>query len=172
MAEAARSNTSIFQLSIETRLLYPRVAKMEAGETVLYNEFTSLIGSDVQRGGGYSALWSAREIALRDNDIVTKAIPNVGIKRLTDAEIANSGGETFARQRRLARRFVRKTATVDYANLSDTDKAALNAARSAQAVISLFAKPRTLDRITAANAVTGELPIARTLELFRGPKDN
>lgn len=175
MADAAevvarRGERPSFQVSVETRLLYARVRTMQFSEIVQYPEFNGLVDQDVQHEA-YAALKSARDIALRDDGIVTVAIAGIGIKRLTDSETVNSGTETANRQRRLARGYMRRAATVDPTKLSEADRLMLFGESSRQAAISLFAKPKALTRILAANtSCTGELPVARTLELFRGPK--
>lgn len=94
----------------------------------------------------------------------------LGIARRDDSEAVQSGAATFRRARRLARRGVERLTAVDFDALSPSDKALRNASLSAFALIKLMAKPKSLDRIAAANTAGGELPIARTLELFKGPK--
>ena len=161
-----------FTTSIETRLLYQRIRKMQVGDVVSYGELSSILGADV-RLTGRSALYSARQIAERDDTIVTEAVPNVGIKRLSDSENILSAGAVFTKIRRAANRGVsRLTALQNFDALSDTEKTLHNASVSALAVVKMMAKPKSVERIAGAvnTTNTGQLPIARTLELFRGPK--
>jgi hypothetical protein len=161
-----------FTASLETRLLYERLRKMVVGETVTYRELTGIIGQDTQRGGR-SALRSARHIAQRDNQIVLDAIQNVGLRRLSDRETVATAGQALNKVRRTAQRGIdRLTAVSDFDALPDADKAQHNASISALAVVKLMAKPKSVDRIAGAvnTTNTGQLPVARTLELFRGPR--
>lgn len=158
-----------FQTSVETRLLYARLRKLEIGEIVTYRELTQIISQDVQNEAR-GALTSARRMALRDDGIICDAIHNVGIKRLSDSEAVQSSTQTFARVRRLAHRGAERLVTTNPDALSQEDRIRRNASLSAFAVVKLMGKPKTLDKIAAANTAAGELPIARTLELFRGPK--
>lgn len=161
-----------FTVSLETRLLYERLRKLKVGEVVTYGELTGIIGQDVQ-AAGRGALRSARHIAQRDHQIVLDAINNVGLKRLSDRETVASAGQTLNKVRRTAQRGIDRLAAVsDFDALQDEEKAQHNASMSALAVVKLMAKPKSVTRIAAAvnTSNTGQLPVARTLELFRGPK--
>lgn len=163
-----------FTTSLETQLLIERLRQMEAGEVVNYNEFSDLISQNVQHEG-YAVMKSARDICQRDYQIVTAPVYNVGIKRLTDPETIASGADVCTRVRRAAKRGIdRITAVSDFNSLSDADKLRHNATISGLALIRMLTRPRALDRIASAvnTAQTGQLPIARTLELFRDPKDS
>lgn len=173
MAETAeiisKSERPIFQASVETRLLYDRLRNLQVGEMVSYAELSEIVGQDTQ-GEGRGALNSARRLALRDHDIVTDAVKNVGIKRLSGSEVVQSATATFSRVRRLAQRGARRLAAARDEGLSTEEKARRDASMSALAIVKLMGKPKSVDRIAAANTSGGELPMARTLELFRGPR--
>jgi hypothetical protein len=158
-----QSDRSLFQCSIETKWLIDRGRRLQVGEVVTYEELSKLIGIDV-REEGRGALRSARNILLRDEQIVLDSVPNVGLKRSSDSEIVQSAGAQRGVQR--------LTAVADFDRLSDADKLAHNASVSALAVIKLMGKPKSVERIAASvnTANTGSLPIARTLELFHGPR--
>jgi hypothetical protein len=167
-----QSDRSLFQCSIETKWLIDRGRRLQVGEVVTYEELSKLIGIDV-REEGRGALRSARNILLRDEQIVLDSVPNVGLKRSSDSEIVQSAGAVFSKLRRGAQRGVQRlTAVADFDRLSDADKLAHNASVSALAVIKLMGKPKSVERIAASvnTANTGSLPIARTLELFHGPR--
>lgn len=169
----ARSNyRAQFETSVETRLLYQRLRTVAVGESVTYRELSEIIGQDVQ-GAGRSALVSARRIALRDDLALFDPIRGSGLRRLSDHENLASASAVFGKVRRAARRGVeRLTAISDFAALSDADKAMHNAGVSALRVVELMSKPKSIDRLASAVNTTnaGELPVARTLEFFRGPR--
>lgn len=165
----SRRSRPNFQASIETRLLYDRLRKLAVGEIVSYRELTEIISQDVQ-GDGRGALQTARRLALRDDAIVCDVVKNIGVKRLSDREVVQSGSHTFVRVRRLAQRGAERLAAADPSALSSDENARRFASMAALAVVKLMGKPKSVDKIAAANNVSGELPVARTLELFRGLK--
>jgi hypothetical protein len=160
-----------FTASYETRLLYERLRKLEVKEIVSYQELSKIIGQDVQESGR-GALTSARKMAQRDDRIVTDAVTNVGITRIGDVETIASASLTFKKVRRAVQRGTERLTSVDFDNLSNDDKIRHNASISAFMVMKMMGRPKTVERLAAAvnTTNTGQLPIARTLELFRGPK--
>jgi len=161
-----------FSISIETTLLIERIKALKAGELLSYRDLNKLIGQDVQ-GEARHILQSARRICQREYQVVTDAERNVGVRRATDVELTTSGIHVFARLRRAAKRGIERVTSVsDFDALPDAEKIRHNATVSALAVMRHMAKPKSVDRIMGAvnTEGTGQLPIARTLELFRGPK--
>jgi hypothetical protein len=161
-----------FSRAIETTVLVDRIKRMSVGELIRYRELNELIGQDVQAEARH-ILHSARHICLREYKIVTDPLNNIGIRRATDVELTNSGLGIFGRMRRMARRGVdRVMAVADWDALPDAEKVRANATVSALKLMEVIGKPRSVDRIAGAvnTEMTGQLPIARTLELFGGKK--
>lgn len=161
-----------FSVTIETTLLIERIKKMQPNEILTYQECNSLIDQDVQAEARH-ILQSARRICQREYQVVTDAERNVGIRRLTDIEITNSGLRTFSGLRRMAKRGMNRITSVsDFDALPDAEKVRHNANLSALALVRLVTRPKSVDRLMGAvnTSITGSLPIARTLELFRGPR--
>ena len=160
-----------FTASLETRLLYERLKTLKVGEVIAYRELNQIIGQDVQTGGR-GALRSARHWAERDDRIVTDAIPNIGLKRLSDPENVAGSTTALTKIRRAAQRGIDRLIAVDWGGLEDADKLQHNAGLSALNIVKYLSKPKSVERIAGAvnTTSTGQLPIARTLELFRGPK--
>jgi hypothetical protein len=160
-----------FTASYETRLLYERLRKLRVKEIVSYQELSKIIGQDVQVEGR-GALTSARKMAQREDRIVSDAITNVGIIRISDTETVAGASLTFKKVRRAVQRGTDRLTSVDFDKLSSDDKLRHNASISALMVVKMMGRPKTIERLsTAVNTTnTGQLPIARTLELFRGPK--
>jgi hypothetical protein len=172
VGEVQQQRSPAFSVSIETTLLMERIKQMKQGELIGYRDLTKLIGQDVQ-GEARHILQSARRICQRDYQIVTDAEPKVGIKRRSDVELTTGGWQILARVRRAAKRGIdRITSVSDFAALPDAEKIRHNATVSALAIVRHMAKLKSVDRIAGAvnTENTGQLPIARTLELFRGPK--
>lgn len=166
------SNRTLFRLSIEARLLRDFFRGLKDGETRAYVELSEIIGCDI-RTSGRGALRTARDIVLREDGIVIDVVPNVGVKRVNDSEKIAGAVVVNGRIRNAARRsMARLQAVSDFDKLSEADKLTHNATASVMAAHDLMGKQRSIDKIVAAvNAsATGQLPIAKTLELFRGPK--
>jgi hypothetical protein len=160
-----------FSVSIETTLLVERIKQMKPGDLMTYRDCTKLIGQDVQ-GEARHILQSARRICQREYQVVTDAETNIGIRRATDVEVTTGAFQIFSRLRRAARRGIDRVTSVDFDGLPDAEKIRHNATISALRVMEVMGKPKSVDRISGAvnTEHTGQLPIARTLELFRGPK--
>jgi hypothetical protein len=150
--------------------LVDHIKQMKPGDVFSYRECNKLIGQDVQ-GEARHILQSARRICQREYQVVTDAQANVGIRRATDVELTNSGLSIFSRMRRAARRGADRVLSVtDWDALPDAEKIRSNATVSALKLMEVMGRPRSVDRIAGAvnTEMTGQLPIARTLDLFRG----
>lgn len=159
---------SIPELSIDARLLIDLLSKVGIGETVGYDTLSEAIGRDV-RGTAYSQLATARRHLLRDKQMVFEAVHNVGIKRLSDAEIVATGESAVGRVRRAARRGTQRLTSVqDFDALPNALKLKHNAYLSTLGAIGMLAKGSAVKKVEeAVSASSGALPIGRTLELFR-----
>ena len=102
---------AIAEISIETSLLYQRLASMKQDELIPYKELSDIISADVQNGARHH-LTSARRKALHEDDVVTDCVPNTGIKRLKDTDIVGVGVHGINRTRRLMRRTQEKLTAV------------------------------------------------------------
>lgn len=158
---------AIPEMAVDTRLLAQRLRGLTPGETVSYDELDKAIGRKV-RAGARQALYSARNIALREG-IVTEAVRKVGIKRLTDSEIVGAiGGQYRERVRRGGRRAMRKLTSVDFEQLSPHEKVKHNAELSQNGALVAFAGDTVTRRIAAKVSKTASEPLAlaHTLKLF------
>lgn len=157
-----------FEMSIDTRLLYERIKKMQIGDKVTYEELSALLGSDVT-GRARGHLGAARRIAEREDQIVTEAIRKVGIKRLNDSETVASGNLFRRKIRSASRRGVRRVTSVEFDRLSDADKISHNVQLSVFGAVQSITEPRRVQRLEGAvnTSNTGQLPLGKTLELFK-----
>lgn len=151
-------------LSIDTKMLSDRLAKCEDGETVTYADLSAIIGRNVQveaRGN----LTSAMHRMLAEG-AVFGSVRNVGVKRLTDAEIVGVGPEIIGRVRRAARRASAKLASVqNFEGLPPAAQTTHNMALSVLGVLAHITKPGTVRKLEARIEQGRQaLPLQRTLE--------
>lgn len=164
------TSKTIPELSVDTRLLYQRILKLNPDETISYAELSAVIGRDVT-GSARSNLFSARNKALREG-INTEAVTKVGIKRLTDTQtVGTTDGRVRDHIRRVTGKAVKKLATVDFNNLSNPDKVKHNTAVSHLGALRAFAADKIAPRIERkVKESNGEqLAIVHTLQAFEGP---
>ena len=159
-----------FELSIDTKFLYDRMVRIGIGEVVMYSELSGLINGDVQ-GEARSNMNSARRRAASIDGIEFDTIRRVGLKRMSDREIARETGEHYIGGiRRKARRGMKVLGHIgDPSALANEDKIKMNTDASFLGVIGHMCKPKHLKRIEeAVREAVNKLPPLKTLELFRG----
>jgi hypothetical protein len=156
-------------ISLDARMLYDRLKKLEIGEVVSYADLDSIVGRSVQ-GAAYGQLTTARRKALREDAMCFAPVMGIGIKRLLDVEIVATG-EWFTRKiKRTAGRALRTMATVaDYQALGDAEKNRLNVSVTICGAIAHALKPGSVKRIEAkVSEQNRRLAIASALEAFGG----
>lgn len=157
---------SIPEMAIDTRLLLQRLLKAKVGEIITYRELNREIDRDVQREAN-ACLQSAMRAALRQM-MVFSTIRNVGVKRLTDRELAGVGEATRLHISRSARLAMRKMTMVqDFKSLNNAEKVRHNTALAMLGAVAHIASPnqvRTLEGRVTANM--GVLPVQKTLAAF------
>jgi hypothetical protein len=157
-------------LSIDTKMLTDRLAKLGTGEMVPYAELSSLIGRNVQKEARGN-LMSAMRRLLADGSVFG-TVRGQGVKRLTDLEIVGCGPEIIGRVRRAARRAGAKLANIqDFDALPPEAQTTHNMALSVVGVLAHMTKAGTVrkleERIEAGRQA---LPLRRTLEVLGGGK--
>jgi hypothetical protein len=159
---------SIPEMAIDTRLLLQRLLKAAVGELVSYQELSKEISRDVQREAN-PCLQSAMRAALRQ-DMVFSTVRNVGVKRLTDRELAGVGEATRQHISRSARVAMKKMSKVqDFKALTDTEKVRHNTGLAMLGAVAHIASPKQAKalegRVSNSLAV---LPVQETLAAFAG----
>lgn len=154
--------------SIERRLLEQRLSEMREDEEITYDELSKLIGKDI-RNGAKHFLADARQWACDHHDVVTRCIPNVGIKRLKDADIVGAGLERAKHVRKSAGRGIRELSAVrEFDKLTNQQKITHNAVTMSLALARFSAKPTTTRKLESKiNPQMRELPVGRILELVK-----
>lgn len=161
-------NTSIPGQSIDTKLLLQRLQKAEVGELLTYDELGDIIGRDVQKEAR-SCLLSAIRSCL-SAEIVFGTVRNVGVKRLTDRELAGIGEDVRSHIGRVARKATRKMTLIsNFDNLTNEEKIRHNTTISmlgAVGHITSVKANRSLENKVAASLEV--LPLQKTLSAFMG----
>ena len=165
---AAMIASPIQKASADARFLSQALANSKDA-TVTYEVLSGAIGRDVRKHA-YGALQTALRIVLRDHSMVFEAVPNVGYRRLTSAEIVETqAGKAFASMGRVSRRTARKIHAADYNSLTREQRTAHNAQLSMLGVIGHMTKPSALLNVERETAKeSNELPVGKTLALFIG----
>ncbi len=159
---------SIPEMAIDTRLLLQRLLKAAIGEVIPYEELNTEIDRDVQREAN-PCLQSAMRAALRQ-EMVFSTIRGVGVKRLTDRELAGIGEATRQHITRSARAAVRKMSLVqDFKALTNEEKVRHNTGLAMLGAVAHIASPKQAKvlegKVTTAREV---LPLQKTLAALMG----
>ena len=156
------------EMSAETRLLSELIGAMQVGDVLTYEKLSEHIGRDV-RLHALSSLGSARKIAQRDFGVVVGVIRKVGIERMGDAGILGIVDQSVLRARRAFGRTAKTLRVADYARLTEAQQAEYNAKASTVAVIYRITSAKGQKSLaTALQETRAELPVAKTLEFFKG----
>lgn len=155
------------ELSIETKALADRLRGVEVGATISYVTLDTELSLQ-SRGRARHALRSARKILLREGirfDVVT----GVGLKRMTDAEIAKSGARSVRLVHAAARReSMKMSAVADFEALSNEEKIQHNATLSVLGAVAHFSKPAQVKILEGAvTAAKAWLPTKETIDVMR-----
>ena len=155
----------------DTIAIEARLRQLSVGETITWEELAAAIGCDCSPGSeGYSRLASARNSLLNDR-IVIGCIIGVGLKYLSDSDIAEVSGKEVKKVRRASRKSLKKLASVrEFDELSPDQKRQHLVASAQLGAVHEFSKPAAQKKIAAA--VNGSpLSLGRTLSLFNGQPD-
>lgn len=158
---------TIQELSIDSRTLYDRLAKMEIGEFIPYSELTMLIGRDIQNDARGN-LDTARNMARRDNRMVFGVVMNEGLKRLADEEIVGVGMQAVKSIGKASLRAMKKLVCVrEFDKMKPETQVKHNTMLSVLGVMNAMSKPKRVLQIEDRVAkVQKRLPIAETIEAF------
>lgn len=172
MSETNGKTRSMFEVSIDTKLAFERLQRCTPDEIVSYKELTELLGRDAQTAG-YHNIAQARNMLLRGEGgtpMAFSAVVGVGVKRMADGDLANSGRHYAARIRRTSKRGMQTLAAVsDFDALPNESKIAHNAMVSLLGAIALASKEKSIQKIEiAVDKEQEKLSFAKTLALFRG----
>lgn len=157
--------TPVFQMSVDSRLIYQTLVKATVGQTFTYEALSEITSRKVDSSSG--CLRTAMLRALRDKGFVFASLRLVGVKRLADTEIVDEGTQSSDRIRRMSKRSVERLTKVNFETLSREKQAEHSARVSIMATVGHMTAQKQFHRVEDAAAKAGrELPIAATLALF------
>lgn len=156
-----------FVASIDVRSICKAFSETKVGDTVTYLQLSELIGRDVQTEAR-SVLTSARKISQREDGIVFGTIYKVGLKRLSDIEIVQTGAETVVKIRRASRRAGDRVAVPRPENLPIESRVQQNLYLSVFAMLHNVAQDKQIKKLEERVArAESRLPLDKTLDAFR-----
>ena len=163
------TDKTLNEISFETRLLYQHIAGLKTGETFTYEQMEKLIDRNPRPGGkGYSNLYAARRMAENNDRIVTGAVQNIGIKRLDDSQIANTGKSAIGHISRACYRAAKRLTCANFDALSNDDRISHNASLSMLGAIRQASNAAAVKRIEkAVREQNDQLTVGRVLDLFK-----
>lgn len=161
-------NKSIPEMAIDTKLLFQRLQKAFVGDLITYPELSEIIGRNVQKEAR-GCLISAMRVALY-NEMVFGTVRKVGIKRLTDRELAGIGEGVRLHIGRVARKAVRKMTMVNnFETLSNEEKIRHNTGVSMLGAIGHITSSKQAKSLEGKVSSSLEaLPLQKTLQAFMG----
>ena len=154
-------------VSIETKLIYERLAKAAVGDVVTYEELSKLIGCDVRHHRG--PVNSALNQLVRQHVVFT-CVARVGFKCCSDTEkITVVSFDQLKRMRRAGKRAQRAAAAVEnFEKLPRDVQTQHNVQMSIAGAVLQMTTVNGQKKIKAAvETVQHELPLAATLETFK-----
>lgn len=139
---------TIGEISIFSQQLIGILIEVETGVVVTYPELSEVIGVDVTSTKGRGYLETARKRLCKDHNIVFDTVRSVGIKRLSDEEIAKTTGESYIKSvRSKSRKTYDKINSADYHNLSKESKINYNSTMTVLALLNHVTNKKSLKRI-------------------------
>ena len=116
---------------------------------------------------GYSYLYSARQIAEREN-VHFGAVSGLGIQRITHEEVVMGSSAGISRMRKTARRLAKRITRVNFDSLTSRAKQIHNTNLTIFRLGELFSKPSLVKQIESkVKDTSGPLAIEDTLKMFK-----
>lgn len=154
------------ELSANTRLLITALKRLEPGDEVRWPELTRAVGRDV-RSDARSALESARRVLLRDEKIRFGVVRGVGLRRMTDLEVATSGDAALRSISRKANREKKKIEAVQ--RPEDLPAGAMTQMHTHAALLGTLAyvtRPKEVQRLESVCAANNGIDQSAVLRVF------
>jgi hypothetical protein len=165
---------SIPEKELNVQILFNLLDTVEIGETIPYEELSEAIGKKVnyQNGVPGPAYWTLNKAVnriLNQKQKVFEAVQKVGMKYLTDSEVVTTVGErAIRRTRKFINKSVKRIITVDFDNLSNSDKIKHNTDLSVINVIKVITSRDKINKIEIAvlNNSGLRLPYSEMIETY------
>lgn len=137
-----------FEESPFRRALMEKLSELPMDGVMTYAEAATIVNGDPQ-GEEYHLVKSARD-ALLNRGIVVVAIPNVGLKRLSDVGAVAATEHHLGRSQNAVRRAGKTLRACDYDALPDTEKKRYGLAQLRVSILRQFSGRGATKRLTAA----------------------
>ncbi|MHA1962750.1 MAG: hypothetical protein ACW99U_21385 [Candidatus Thorarchaeota archaeon] len=157
---------SIPELSVDTQVLIRRLAKVGIDETIEYKELSAEIRRDVQQEARGN-LFTARHRLQVDEGMVFGAVFGVGLKRLDDTGILQTGMSDVKRIRNVSVRAGKRLSIVDPESLNDADQREHLLLLSQFGVLAHVGKERTQRKLAEKIKPGNLMPASEMLEKIR-----
>ncbi|TGU44645.1 hypothetical protein EN788_22275 [Mesorhizobium sp. M2D.F.Ca.ET.145.01.1.1] len=157
---------TLFEMSIDTRMLYDRLKKAVTGEVISFTQMSEELGRPI--AGDCSNLQSALH-RLEGEGIAFANVRGSGYQRMNDIEVVNSAETAREGIRKKARRAIKRLTCVQkFDALPNELKVKHNAALSGFGAIASIMSPGRVKSLEEQVAKAGaQLPLAKTLEAFK-----
>lgn len=158
----------IGQLSLDATLLAKRLSICAQGESIPYDDLSSVIKREV-RGEARYILSTARKVCMRESKIVFGTVHGVGLRRLTDEEIADSFHAPIRHIRITASKAGHVVACADTSKLSPEKQRAVSVGLSVTGAIALFSCTKSvalLDAAAKASPTPAKIDMGEMVALF------
>lgn len=154
-------NRTIGTTSIDSKLVYEKIKTLLPGETLTYKELSEITGRNITKHR--HILKTARNTALRENQMVFDCVTGIGIKRLSDSEIVSiESVRPMAKVRSALRNGVKRITCAQ--NITNEERIRVNASLSMYGVLSEFSKSKSLDKLQPI--CTDLIPFGKVLKMF------
>lgn len=159
---------AIREISVDSQVAMKRLSQAKVGQTITYDELSTLLGRNVQREARYCLQTACRRL-LTDERMVFEAVRGVGMKRLDDVGIVDVGQHYIRRVHNTARRGAKKLMCVqEFDKLPNDKKVEHNASLSVLGMLNHVTKNKEIAKIEKkVEQASGQLPLAKMLEHFQ-----
>ncbi len=159
-----------FCRAIETTSLMKELEKLRSSEEITYEELSKIaMGNCAPTGIKKGFLKSARDILFKTKGIEFKAIPNVGLQRMTDEDKMEKSQKTLPSYQRKVKKDMHRLTSIEYDKLSTSKQLEWNIQMTATNVLKVVSSGDGVNIITkeiANNSNPDRLALEETLKLF------
>jgi hypothetical protein len=159
-----------FCRAIETTSLMKELEKLRSSEEITYEELSKIaMGNCAPTGIKKGFLKSARDILFKTKGIEFKAIPNVGLQRMSDEDKMDKSQKTLPSYQRKVRKDMHRLTSIEFNKLSTSKQLEWNIQMTATNVLKVFSSGDGVAVITkeiANNSNPDKLALEETLKLF------
>ena len=159
-----------FCRAIETSSLMKELENLRDGEEITYEELSkTAMGNCAPTGIKKGFLKSARDILFKNKGVEFKAIPNVGLQRMSDEDKMDKSQKTLPSYQRKVRKDMHRLSSIEFDKLSTSKLLEWNIQMTATNVLKVVSSGDGVNIITkeiSNNSNPDKLALEQTLKLF------